>query len=204
MNRQRDLLAPPKASALEALRLEMLIDRSIVESDLARSATQLVWGDGSPEARILFVGEAPGATEDKSGRPFVGRAGQLLERCLKLIGLQRSQDVWITNLVKHRPPANRDPLPAEKVLYAPYLDREISIIEPLLIIPLGRHAACHFLPNCSLGQDHGRIQHLKRRLGDKLSDLTLVPFYHPAAAIYNQRLLPTLEADFIALKPYLK
>ena len=204
MNRQRDLLSPPKSQALKELRSEILADRNIIESDLASAATQLVFGDGNPEARILFVGEAPGASEDKSGRPFVGRAGQLLERCLQLIGLQRSQDVWITNLVKHRPPFNRDPLPQEKALYAPYLDREIAIIEPLLIVPLGRHAARHFLPNCSLSQDHGRIHQLKRHLEDKLFDLRLVPFYHPAAAIYNQRLLPTLEADFIALKSYLK
>ena len=199
MNRQTDFLAPPKDKALDSLRREMLEDAGIAGGELAERATQLVWGDGSPEARVMFIGEAPGASEDKLGRPFVGQAGKLLEDCLESIGLKRQRDVWISNLVKHRPPANRDPLPAEKSLYSPYLDREIAIIGPRLIVPLGRHAARHFLPDCYMSRQHGQPSPLKRRFGSKQLELTLVPFYHPAAALYNPSLLPLIRQDFLAL-----
>ena len=204
MNKQIDLLAPPKSKALEALKREMLADSEITGNELAKGATQLVWGDGSPEARVMFIGEAPGASEDKLGRPFVGQAGKLLESCLDSIGLKRERDVWISNLVKHRPPSNRDPLPAEKSLYSPYLDREIAIIEPQLIVPLGRHAARHFLPDCYLGRQHGQPSRLKRRFGPKQLELELVPFYHPAAALYNPQLLPLIREDFLTLGRLLK
>ena len=204
MSSQTDLLAPAKDKALETLRREMLADSEITGGELAKEATQLVWGDGSPEARVIFIGEAPGANEDKLGRPFVGQAGKLLESCLESIGLKREHDVWISNLVKHRPPSNRDPLPAEKNLYSPYLDREISIIEPQLIVPLGRHAARHFMPDFSLSRQHGQPSHLKRRFGTKELELELLPFYHPAAALYNPSLLPLIREDFLTLGRLLK
>ena len=204
MNKQTDLLAPPKAKALDSLRQEMLADAEITGGELAKGATQLVWGDGSPEARVMFIGEAPGASEDKLGRPFVGQAGKLLESCLDSIGFKRQRDVWISNLVKHRPPSNRDPLPAEKSLYAPYLEREIAIIEPQLIVPLGRHAARHFLPDCYLSRQHGQPSRLKRHFGSKQLELLLVPFYHPAAALYNPQLLPLIRQDFLALGELLR
>ena len=203
-NRQTDLLAPPRDESLDALRREMLEDPGIAGGELAGGATQLVWGDGSPEALVMFIGEAPGASEDRLGRPFVGQAGKLLESCLESIGLKRERDIWISNLVKHRPPANRDPSPAEKSLYSPYLDREIAIIEPQFIVPLGRHAARHFLPNCYMGQQHGRPSRLKRPFGPKQLELDIIPFYHPAAALYNPPLLPVIREDFLALGRLLK
>jgi uracil-DNA glycosylase len=144
-------------------------------------------GEGNASAAIMLVGEAPGATEDALGRPFVGRAGKLLDELLAEAGLARG-DVWITNVVKARPPKNRDPKAPEVAHWMPVLQREVELIQPRLIVPLGRHALKHFAPSARIGDVHGR-----------LTDGNLFPLYHPAAAMYNQSLKATLFADARAL-----
>src|SRR5215217_6853392 len=165
------------ADPLSALRDE-IVAHTGCEFEPCMTASRMVPGEGNPAARVMFVGEAPGATEDELGRPFVGRAGKLLDELLAEAGLVRG-DVWITNVVKARPPKNRDP----KVL-----EREVAIIEPRLIVPLGRHALKHFAPLAKIGEVHGT-----------LLDGRLFPLYHPAAAMYNQTLKSTLFADARAL-----
>ena len=135
----------------------------------------------------MFVGEAPGATEDQLGRPFVGRAGKLLDELLAEAGLVRG-DVWITNVVKARPPKNRDPKAPEVEHWMPVLQQEVELIRPRLIVPLGRHALKHFAPAAKIGEVHGQ-----------LTDGNLFPLYHPAAAMYNASLKETLFADARAL-----
>src|SRR6476619_6006683 len=140
------------------------------------TASRMVPGEGSPAARVMFVGEAPGATEDELGRPFVGRAGKLLGELLAEAGLVR-EDVWITNVVKARPPKNRDPKAPEVAHWMPVLEQEVELIRPRLIVPLGRHALKHFTPAAKIGEVHGQ-----------LTDGNLFPLYHPAAALYNASL----------------
>lgn len=151
------------------------------------TATRTVPGEGNPEAAVVFVGEAPGKNEDEQGRPFVGRAGKLLGELLAEAGLQR-EDVWITNVVKARPPKNRDPKAPEIAHWMPVLEREIALIQPRYIVPLGRHALKHFAPAAKIGEVHGT-----------LVDGRLFPLYHPAAAMYNQTLKSTLFEDARAL-----
>src|SRR5689334_20782171 len=134
------------------------------------TASRMVPGEGNPEAAVMFVGEAPGATEDELGRPFVGRAGKLLDELLAEAGLVRG-DVWITNVVKARPPKNRDPKAPEVAHWMPVLQQEVELIRPRLFVPLGRHALKHFAPAAKIGEVHGR-----------LTDGNLFPLYHPAAA----------------------
>ena len=153
------------------------------------TASRMVPGEGNPAARVMFVGEAPGATEDELGRPFVGRAGKLLGELLAEAGLVR-EDVWITNVVKARPPKNRDPKAPEVAHCMPWLERELSIIRPQLVVPLGRHALKHFAPD---GQDRRGPRPGRGRPPD------LFPLYHPAAAMYNQTLKATLFEDARAL-----
>ncbi len=150
----------------------------------------MVPGEGNPAAAVMFVGEAPGATEDALGRPFVGRAGRLLDELLAEAGLAR-EDVWITNVVKARPPKNRDPKPAEVAHCMPWLERELALIGPRLVVPLGRHALKHFAPAAKIGEVHGRVLQVAGR--------ELFPLYHPAAAMYNQTLRTTLFEDARAL-----
>lgn len=163
-----------------------------------------VIGEGSHEARIMLVGEAPGKNEAKTGRPFCGSAGRLLDELLASINLPR-EAVYITNIVKDRPPGNRDPLPEEIEAYGPWLDRQISIIQPAVIATLGRFAMGYLLPKFGvsdfgvISQAHGRSFAAKADYGP----VTLVPLYHPAAAIYNQHLKETLLADFKILQKYL-
>jgi DNA polymerase len=155
---------------------------------LADTATQGVPGEGSATARIFFIGEGPGAEEDKQGRPFVGAAGKSLTQMIESVGWKR-EDVFIGNVVKHRPPENRDPEPNEIDACYPYLERQLDIVNPKLIVLLGRHAMGRFLPsNFKISQEHGK---LFRRNGRYL-----VPLYHPAAAMYQGSLKKTLEADF--------
>jgi DNA polymerase len=151
------------------------------------TATRMVPGEGSREAEVMFVGEAPGANEDRLGRPFVGRAGMLLEELLAAAGLERD-GVWITNVVKARPPKNRDPRATEVAHCMPWLEAEVELIRPRVIVPLGRHALKHFAPDAKIGEVHGR-----------LLDGRLFPLYHPAAAMYNQSLRATLFDDARAL-----
>ena len=156
------------------------------------TATRMVPGEGSPEAEVMFVGEAPGANEDRLGRPFVGRAGMVLEELLAEAGLAR-EDVWITNVVKARPPKNRDPKAPEVAHCMPWLQAEVELIRPRLIVPLGRHALKHFAPEAKIAEVHGRL--IQERL---------FPLYHPAAAMYNQSLRETLFSDARALRATLE
>lgn len=174
-----------KQSALDELAQQIITDK--VCEDLAIQATQLVFGDGDPDSALVFVGEAPGKNEDEQGKPFVGAAGKFLNEMLDMIGLKRAQ-VYITNIVKYRPPNNRDPLPGEKQTFLPYLDKQLDIIQPKLIITLGRHSMNCFLPNLSISAVHGQPKRLAGRV--------YLPLYHPAAALYDGGLRQTLIDDF--------
>ncbi|OYX37174.1 uracil-DNA glycosylase [Candidatus Saccharibacteria bacterium 32-50-10] len=160
--------------------------------DLASSATQLVMGEGSAQAEIVLIGEAPGKNEDIQGRPFVGAAGRFLDEMLEAAGLSR-QNVYITNIVKYRPPDNRDPLPEEKAAFWPYLMRQIEIISPKVIITLGRHSGAAFLPDLRISRDHGRLHTVRYHQHEYL----LIPLYHPAAALYNGSMRQVLVDDFL-------
>lgn len=164
--------------------------------ELADQATQLVMGDGNANADIVIIGEAPGKNEDLQGKPFVGAAGKFLNEMLAQAGMERS-DVYITNIVKYRPPNNRDPLPGEKKAFWPYLLRQLEIINPKVVITLGRHSMEYFLPDAKIGQVHGQAVHktVKYHDGRELEWL-IVPLYHPAAALYNGSLRQTLIDDF--------
>lgn len=153
-------------------------------------------GEGNPLSEVVFIGEAPGEQEDKQQRPFVGNAGKFLEELLLSIGLKR-EDVYITNVVKFRPPENRDPTPEEKEACMPFLQMELAIIRPKVIVPLGRHALLHFFAKLSIGEAHGKPQ----RLTD---GLTIFPIYHPAAALHNPGLRQSLKDDFQALGAFLR
>lgn len=174
-----------QAEALAQLSAEII--KAKVCPELAASATQLVIGDGNPNANIIFIGEAPGEKEDVQGKPFVGRAGQFLNDMLQLINLERS-DVYITNIVKYRPPNNRDPSDEEKAAFLPYLYKQIAIIQPKMIVTLGRHSMEAFLPGLRISEVHGQP---KRRAG-----IVYLPLYHPAAALYNGGMRDTLIQDF--------
>jgi uracil-DNA glycosylase family 4 len=168
---------------------QAIVDQKITP-ELAAAATQLVMGEGNPDAAAVFIGEAPGATEDKLGRPFVGAAGKFLDEMLASISLDRS-DVYITNIVKYRPPGNRDPLPEEIAAFKPVLLQQLEIIGPKLIVFLGRHAMSVFLPELKISQAHGRAF---RRSGK-----VYMPLFHPAAALYNGGLRTSLLEDFAGI-----
>lgn len=160
--------------------------------DLAKTATNLVMGDGNPDADIVFIGEAPGKNEDEQGLPFVGAAGRFLNDMLAAAGLERS-DVYITNIVKYRPPNNRDPLPDEKAAFWPYLIKQLHVIQPKVIITLGRHSMEYFLPGMKISQVHGEPKRVQ--FGDQ--KIVIIPLFHPAAALYNGSLRQTLIDDFL-------
>ena len=182
-----------KAAALEQIARDIEADH--VTPELMIGATQLVFGAGNPDAEIMFVGEAPGANEDKQGEPFVGAAGKFLNEMLGTIGLQRS-DVYITNIVKYRPPNNRDPEPDEIQAFIPYLQRQIEVIRPKLIVFLGRHSMNVFLPELRISQAHGKPV----RKGGQV----YLPLFHPAAALYNGGMRQTLMDDFALIPAILK
>ena len=165
--------------------------------DLAQTASQLVMGHGNTNADIVFIGEAPGKQEDLNGIPFVGAAGKLLDEMLASINLLRS-DVYITNIVKYRPPNNRDPLPEEKKAFWPYLLQELKAIKPKVIITLGRHSMGNFLPDAIIGEVHGEVFDIKMK--GLAKDIKILPLYHPAAALYNGSLRQTLFNDFKSIK----
>lgn len=186
---------------LEQIRAD--IENNNICSDLAQGATQLVMGHGNPNAKIVFIGEAPGKNEDLQGIPFVGAAGKLLDAMLATVSIQRS-DVYITNIVKYRPPNNRDPLPDEKRAFWPYLMEELRIIAPAVIVTLGRHSMEYFLPDKKISEVHGRPAKAKLTnvRGEHL-EIVIVPLYHPAAALYNGELKATLFQDFLVIKNYI-
>jgi len=179
-------------TALEELHTRI---RGCTACRLHATRTQAVPGDGPVTARIMAVGEAPGETEDRTGRPFVGAAGQLLTRLLRSIGLDRD-DIYICNVLKCRPPGNRDPEPDEVGSCAHFLDEQVALIRPDVILLLGRHAVGRVLPGSTgISRIHGQ----RVRRGDRL----YVPLYHPAAALYNAQLLRTLEEDMQRVRGYL-
>lgn len=175
--------------------VEQTIKDQNVCPELRDGATQLVFADGSPDAEIIFIGEAPGAREDVLGKPFVGAAGRFLDEMLRGIGLER-KNVYITNIVKYRPPGNRDPNPEEIEAFMPYLKQQIEIINPKLIIFLGRHAMNVFLPELRISQAHGQPKRKNGRV--------YLPLFHPAAALYNGGLRQTLIEDFNKIPLILK
>jgi DNA polymerase len=159
--------------------------------ELHHSRKRAVPGEGPAQAGIIFIGEGPGFHENEQGRPFVGAAGKFLEELLGKIGMRREQ-VYITNVVKCRPPGNRDPRPEEvDMCTRTYLDRQIQAINPKVVVTLGRYSMGLFLPNAKISSVHGQAMQVKGRL--------VVPMYHPAAALHQQSLKPVVEADFLRL-----
>jgi len=160
--------------------------------DIAKNATHAVPGEGNPDAEIMFIGEAPGYNEDQQGRPFVGQAGMLLEKILQeVLGLKR-EDVYITNIVKYRPPDNRDPFDAEIAACAGWLDRQIKIISPKIIVTLGRFSMVKFIPGVTISQIHGVARYYH--------ELIIFPMYHPAAALRGTTMMNAFRDDFAKLK----
>lgn len=191
-----------KVQQLHDLKNEILY-RNICP-ELAEQATQLVMGDGNVDANIVFIGEAPGKKEDESGLPFVGASGKFLNEMLAQAGLVRD-DVYITNVVKYRPPKNRDPKPAEKKAFMPYLLKQLEIIQPKVIITLGRHSMEYFLPDAKIGEIHG--QAVKKKVihhDGSEHEWLIMPLYHPAAALYNGSLRQTLIDDFVRVPDLIK
>ncbi|MDE2018790.1 MAG: uracil-DNA glycosylase [Patescibacteria group bacterium] len=163
-----------------------------LEAEMARAAlplreSNLVFGEGDIDCKVMFIGEAPGETEDRLKRPFVGRGGQLLDRMIEGIGWKR-EDVYITNIVKRRPPQNRDPLPEEIEAYRPYLTRQIGIIDPQVIVTLGRFSMNYFLPEAKISRDRGRTFNIDGRI--------IYPVFHPAAALRSPDMMKGLQEDF--------
>lgn len=183
-------MADDKQAQLDKVR-EAILKNNICP-ELAETATNLVMGDGNLNAEIVFIGEAPGKNEDEQGLPFVGAAGKFLNEMLARAGLER-QDVYITNIVKYRPPNNRDPFPEEKKAFWPYLLKQLQIIQPKVVVTLGRHSMEYFLPGERISVIHGQAKRI--RFGDE--KLVIVPLYHPAAALYNGSMRQTLIDDFL-------
>jgi len=175
----------PKEEALTSLKEEIKNNNK-----LPLTESNLVFGEGNPDADILFIGEAPGFHENIQGKPFVGRAGKLLDAMIVGLGWKR-EDVYITNIVKRRPPENRDPLPEEIEAYSPYLMRQVEIINPKIIATLGRFSMNFFFPEAKISRDQGKVFWWKERL--------IVPLYHPAAALRSTSVKEALEKSFAKL-----
>lgn len=173
---------------LEKLKKEMEEDTAL---PLRANATQLVFGEGNPEAQVYFLGEAPGFWEDRQGRPFVGQAGKLLDQLINGVGMNR-EDVYISNIVRFRPPENRDPLPSEIKAFEPYVDREIEIINPRIIVTLGRWSMAKFLPDALISRAHGTL----REINWQGKTVSIIPMYHPAAALRSSEILDKIREDF--------
>ena len=169
--------------------------RGCQRCDLARTRTLAVPGEGPLDSEVMFIGEAPGVNEDRQGRPFVGQAGAFLEELLGEAGLTRPE-VYICNVLKCRPPGNRDPLPTEIEACSDYLSSQIRLIDPLLIVTLGRYSMSRFFPNQAISRIHGRPREANGRI--------LVPMYHPAAALHQQRLRGVIIDDFRTLPELLE
>lgn len=178
-------------SALSELYTQISVCR---QCDLYRGTTRAVPGEGPEDARLMFIGEAPGWHEDQQGRPFVGAAGQFLEDLLASINMKRTQ-VYITNVVKHRPPNNREPLPGEIVVCRPWLEKQIETIKPGVVVTLGRYSMAMFFPGKSISKIHGTAQ--------KRDGVIYFAMYHPAAALHQQSLRREIEADMLKIPPLL-
>ena len=195
-----------KREALDTLKAEMEADISLPLQ------TNLVFGEGNPDCDVLFIGEAPGQNEDIQKRPFVGRGGQLLRECIRGIGWKEA-DVYITNIVKRRPPENRDPLPEEIAAYTPYLTRQIATINPKVIVPLGRFSMNYFLPEAKISRDQGKpfrvpaLRPVHQSLGVGGSPegeggegyYLVVPMFHPAAALRATGVMQQFREGFTKL-----
>lgn len=168
--------------------------------ELKATATQAVFGSGSPDSKIVFVGEAPGKNEDLQGVPFVGASGKFLAEMLESISLKR-EDVYVTNIVKYRPPDNRDPKPSEKEACASWLREEIGLIQPKLIVFLGRHSLNNFFPKLKILDAHGKLIHAEF---EDFPVKWFLPLYHPASALYNGGMRDILKADFALIPRLLK
>ncbi len=179
-----------KQQSLASLAAEIL-EKNICP-ELAEQATQLVLGDGNPNADIVCIGEAPGKAEDTQGLPFVGASGRFLNEMLAAAGMER-RDIYITNIVKYRPPGNRDPTPEEKKEFWPYLMRQLEIINPKVVITLGRHSGACFIPDLTISKDHGHA----RKVQYEAHEFLVIPLYHPAAALYNGSMRQVLIDDFV-------
>ncbi len=162
---------------------------------LSQGRTNAVPGEGSSRSEIMFIGEGPGFNEDRQGRPFVGPAGQFLEQLLASIGMKR-EDVYITNMIKCRPPNNRDPLPGEMEACRPYLDKQMQLLKPKVIVTLGRHSFTKFFPKETISKARGRAR--------KWNGMTIYPMYHPAAALHQNSLRAIIESDMKSLPALLK
>ncbi len=165
------------------------------DKSLPLQESNLVFGEGNINCDIMLIGEAPGKTEDELKRPFVGRSGQLLNKTLEEVGMKRD-DVYITNIVKRRPPDNRDPLPNEIEAYKPYLIKQIEIISPKIIVTLGRFSMNYFLPNARISHDQGKVFIGRKRL--------LIPAFHPAAALRSTETLKLFQQSFRRLPKILE
>ena len=196
-----------KQTLLENIR-QQILDAGVTP-ELRDQATQLVFGSGNPDSDIVFVGEAPGKNEDLKGEPFVGAAGRFLDEMLQSVNLQRS-DIYITNIVKYRPPNNRDPSPEEKKEFLPYLQAQLEVIQPKVLITLGRHSTNCFLPDLQISREHGHPKRVKLAFkNDPLNrpqvlEVVILPLFHPAAALYNGGLRQTLLDDFLAIPDIIK
>lgn len=178
-------------------KIKILIEKLEKDAEklpLAKHAKDTVPPEGNPDAQLMFIGEAAGYHEHQQRRPFVGPAGKLLQKSLEEIGIKR-EDVWISNILKVRPPQNRDPLPKEIEAYRPYLDREIQIIAPKIIATLGRFSMAKFIPNTYISQIHGQA----RWVDWNGTRIIIFPMYHPAAALRNGKVLQMFKQDFIKL-----
>ena len=185
-----------KQEELDNLKKKMLEDGNL---PLKKGATNLVFGVGNPETKILFIGEGPGYWEDQKAEPFVGNAGKLLDKLLQSIKLPR-EEVYITNVVHHRPPENRDPFPGEIEAYGKYLDEIIKIIDPKIVVTLGRFSMGKFLPEVKISAVHGKTFVVEFN-GKKL---TVIPMYHPAAALRAGQVMSMIKEDFMKLPEIIK
>lgn len=175
-------------------RLQRKLEKETVSLPLAGTPAQIVPPEGNPQASLMFIGEAAGFHEQRLRRPFVGAAGKLLTQSLLRIGIRR-EDIWITNVLKARPPLNREPLPDEIEAYRPYLDAEIQIIAPKLIVTLGRTSLRQFLPNASVSRVHGQALWVDWGGGRQL----IFPMYHPAAALRSDAVRREFQQDLTKL-----
>lgn len=172
--------------------------------ELAATATNMVFGDGNPDAEIVFIGEAPGKHEDLQGLPFIGAAGKFLDEMLASVNLDR-KDIYISNIVKYRPPNNRDPLPEEKAAFLPYLQAQLDVIQPKLVVTLGRHSMNCFLPDLQISKCHGQPKRIRVKFGDKEpTELVILPLFHPAAALYNGSMRANIMDDFTKIPKVLE
>lgn len=185
-----------KQKTLDKLKEKMSRDEVL---PLRKGATNLVFGEGNPDAKVMFIGEGPGYWEDQKGRPFVGNAGAFLNQLLQSIKLPR-EHVFITNVINYRPPENRDPLPEEIAAFSPYIDKMIEIIKPKVMVTLGRFSMAKFLPGVKISDVHGKLHAVVW----KGREITIVPMYHPAAGLRNGEIKRRTVEDFQKLPEILK